>query len=439
MTILPFSQPLRSLDQRWNLSTPKARNIIDEFKRQMALGMLGDPSGSLAMIKTFVPKTEHFYPGTYIGLDLSGTNLRIVVLTINQNQKLIDTPSIQLYRIPSHLKKKSWGRESTSRDLFRFVASCLVRTLADKTLKDIRLRVGFTFAFPTHMIAVDQGILLRWTKEWDLPDLVGQDPVQGLTSSCHAIGLTGLKINALVNDTVGTLILGYFQDRRTLAGGILGTGTNLASWLDDMAINFECGNFDFGFLKNQILTSVDRELDSQSLDPGKQLFEKMVAGRYLGDLLRRLLIKFAPAESPYKQDSVTAFDLSQLVADKGDLLETQNFLERLGLQDNQLEVRELTVSLARIILKRSAQLIALAMVATVEYVDPSLKRSHILTVDGSLFEHAPGYPEIMRHVFQDFFGSRSNQVECCLVKDGSGIGAALAASAVEARTSGNTL
>ncbi len=95
--------------------------------------------------------------------------------------------------------------------------------------------------------------------------------------------------------------------------------------------------------------------------------------------------------------------------------------------------RQQAVSLARMILRRSAQLSALAMIATAEWVDPGLADPHLMTVDGSLFEHAPGYPEAMRRMFRSVLGSRADRIECRLVKDGSGIGAALASSAVEAR------
>ena len=245
-----------------------------------------------------------------------------------------------------------------------------------------------------------------------------------------------MKVNVLLNDTVGTLILGYFRDRRTLAGGILGTGTNLAAWLGPTAINFECGNFDFGPLRDRVLTPADRDLDSRSRNPGQQRLEKMVAGRYLGGLLRRLLAGAHPEGRFGERGSVDAEDLSHLAADTGSLPQTRRFLERMGVQENVPEQRQEAVSLARMILRRSAQLSALAMIATAEWVDPKLEDSHVMTVDGSLFEHAPGYPEAMDRMFRSVLGSRADRIECRLVKDGSGIGAALASAAVEARAAG---
>ena len=424
------SSPARS----WDLSPPAtARSIIDEFKRQMALGLSPDRSGSLAMIRTFIPQTARFHPGTYVGLDMSGTNFRVVALSINPDQSLAGSPRIRVFPIPSRLKRGEAGRMAHSRHLFRFLAGGIAQTLEEENIAASGLRVGFTFAFPTRMESADRGVLLKWTKEWDLPDLVGRDPVPELARACRQAGLQEVEVNVLLNDTVGTLILGYFRDRRTLAGGILGTGTNLAAWLGSTAINFECGNFDFGPLRDRILTPVDRELDSRSRNPGHQRFEKMVAGRYLGGLLRRLLAEIHPQGRFGERGAADAEDLSHLAADSGDLPETRRFLERSGVADNGLEQRRQAVSLARMILRRSAQLSALAMIATAEWADPELENSHVMTVDGSLFEHAPGYPEAMRRMFQSVLGSRAERIECRLVKDGSGIGAALASSAVEAR------
>ncbi|MCY3775467.1 MAG: hypothetical protein OXH11_05755 [Candidatus Aminicenantes bacterium] len=423
-----------SLPRNWDLSPlSTARSIIEEFKHQMEQGLSAGRSGSLAMIETFIPRTARFHPGTYVGLDMSGTNFRVAVLSVNPDQSLSGSPRIRIFPIPSRLKRGEAGREAHSRDLFRFLAGGIALTLEEERVAASGLRVGFTFAFPTRMESADRGVLLKWTKEWDLPDLVGRDPVPELARAFREAGLQGVKVNVLLNDTVGTLILGYFRDRRTLAGGILGTGTNLAAWLGSTAINFECGNFDLGPLRDRVLTPVDRDLDSRSRNPGQQRFEKMVAGRYLGGLLRRLLAEFHPQGRFGERGAVGAEDVSHLAADSGGLPETRRFLERSGVVDDGLKQRRQAASLARMILRRSAQLSALAMIATAEWADPKLEDDHVMTVDGSLFEHAPGYPEAMRRMFRNVLGSRAERLECRLVKDGSGIGAALASSAVEAR------
>ncbi|MFS7950386.1 putative hexokinase [Helianthus anomalus] len=57
-----------------------------------------------------------------------------------------------------------------------------------------------------------------------------------------------------------------------------------------MVINMEWGNFRSSHLP---LTEYDNTLDAESLNPGEQIFEKMISGMYLGELVRRVLCRMA--------------------------------------------------------------------------------------------------------------------------------------------------
>lgn len=41
------------------------------------------------------------------------------------------------------------------------------------------------------------------------------------------------------------------------------------------------------------ITDVDLELDAVSVNPGEQPFEKLISGMYLGEIVRRVLLKLA--------------------------------------------------------------------------------------------------------------------------------------------------
>ena len=424
---------IATLQAQWDLSHHElAQDFVQEFHAQMQRGLRDQSPSSLAMIETFMPKTAAFKPGTYLGLDLSGTNFRAVLLSIDRKQRVERGPSIAVFRIPTDLKQATEGRVANSEALFDFVASRIKVFLENEGVLHKNIRVGFTFAFPTRMTGVSSGLLIKWTKTWDVPDLVGADPVVVLESALERVGLGHLEVNALLNDTVGTLVLGYFEDRKTLAGGILGTGTNFAAWLGDMAFNFECGNFDFGSLKPRVQTVLDRELDSDSQNPGEQLLEKMVSGRYLGELMRRLMLPHFEALSLQVPDAIVSDDLSHLLADHDDFPATRALLDRLGIERADLEASQLARAIAAIVMTRSAQISSLVVAALLEYVDSALEREHVITIDGSLFEHAPGYPKTMKALLGKLLGKRAARVELKLVKDGSGIGAALSSAAVEA-------
>ena len=108
----------------------------------------------------------------------------------------------------------------TSRDLFLFLARQIEaflrihhndnfeahlrrRSLGGSTRQAFEL--GFTFSFPVRQLGINNGTLIRWTKGFDLPDAVGKDVCSLLQSAIDELDLP-VRVAALVNDTVGTLM-----------------------------------------------------------------------------------------------------------------------------------------------------------------------------------------------------------------------------------------
>ena len=57
-----------------------------------------------------------------------------------------------------------------------------------------------------------------------------------------------------------------------------------------MIVNTEWGAFGNQGELDFILTKWDREVDKLSINPGKQIFEKMISGMYMGEVVRQVLI-----------------------------------------------------------------------------------------------------------------------------------------------------
>ena len=110
---------------------------------------------------------------------------------------------------------------------------------------------------------------------------------------------------ALINDTTGTMIASAYTDTKMKIGCIFGTGCN-AAYMEEigcipklahmnlpadtpMAINCEWGAFDN---EHKVLprTDFDVIIDRDSPRPGQQAFEKMIAGLYLGEIFRLVLV-----------------------------------------------------------------------------------------------------------------------------------------------------
>ena len=88
-------------------------------------------------------------------------------------------------------------------------------------------------------------------------------------------------------------------------------------------------------------------------------------------------------------------------------------------------------SIAALICTRSARLVAATYIGIINHIDPELKHHHNIAIDGSLYEKMPGYgAEIQRTLTQDL-GEKSSLVTTSLIKDGSGIGAAIATAIAE--------
>ncbi|KAL8691624.1 MAG: hypothetical protein Q9224_004134 [Gallowayella concinna] len=170
------------------------------------------------------------------------------------------------------------------------------------------LSLGLTFSFPVYQHGINSGILLRWTKGFDIPSVIGQDVCELLQHQIDQRRLP-VKVTALVNDAAGTIMSRAYSlpigQTRTSIGTIFGTGTNgvyleklrnISKSLDgsfdlstgEMFVSIEWGSFDNGLsvLPN---TTYDVEVNRTSINPGNQMFEKRVSGMFLGELLRIVL------------------------------------------------------------------------------------------------------------------------------------------------------
>ncbi|KAG1346607.1 hexokinase-1 [Cocos nucifera] len=241
--------------------------------------------------------------GLFYALDLGGTNFRVLRVQLGGKEGHVVKQEFEEVSIPRNLMVGS------SSELFDFIAAELAKFVASEGeefhLPAGRQReLGFTFSFPVKQISISSGTLIKWTKGFAIDGTVGEDVVVELTRAVERQGLD-MRVSALVNDTIGTLAGGRYYDNDVVAAVILGTGTNAAyverahaipKWhgllpkSGEMVINMEWGNFRSSHLP---ITEFDQALDLESLNHGEQIFEKLISGMYLGELVRRVLLKMA--------------------------------------------------------------------------------------------------------------------------------------------------
>ena len=415
--------------------------LIALFQDEIRRGLSGDPR-SIAMHPSFVSRPTGCEEGRFLALDLGGTNVRATLVELRGQRTL---------RVLEHQSFRLASTTGTVHDLFDPVAEFVVDLLAD----DGSQNIGFIFAFPMDQTGVRSGRLTKWTKEFAFDCVEGEDVVALLEQAIGARtgNLGGFGISALANDTVGVLAAGAYLDPRCDMGLIVGTGANLAVAVpdkmigrrdlpgplgnpDEMIFNMECGNFDG---VDAIQTDADRRLDAESDTIGQRM-EKMIAGRYLGEVVRLRVCEIAARgegfddwltggrgfNAPY---TFTTEDLSDAIFDESeDLAATAIQLGRLGVSDatvgDRRLLREICVSVAR----RSARVVAASIAATATYIDPELEDEHTVAADGSVLRGMPGYQAELRRGLQDILGERADRVQVCYLRDGSGLGAAVVAA-----------
>ena len=250
--------------------------LISAFLSEMEKGLRGEKS-SLMMIPTYVKADGKIPEGSSAAvLDAGGTNFRGAVVSI--------PPAISEKRNQPMPGTKGEVDEETFYGAF---AEEVKRVLPMAKTK----KIGWCFSYPAEATPELDARLDHWAKNIKAPAIVGQYVGKELLKR-----LGGGEI-AIVNDTVATLLTAKATEGdRTYSsyiGFILGTGTNAAyveknaniaklSGLDgdgSMIINAESGAFD-----KISQSAFDKAMDAKTGNPGEHIFEKMIAGAYLGGI-----------------------------------------------------------------------------------------------------------------------------------------------------------
>ncbi|KAG5569664.1 hypothetical protein H5410_059430 [Solanum commersonii] len=454
---------LKDFEEKCATPVGKLTQVADAMTVEMHAGLASEGGSKLKMLISYVDNLPTGYEeGLFYALDLGGTNFRVMRVQLGGKEKRIVKHEVKEVSIPQNVMAGS-----SSEVLFDFIATALAEFVATE---------GDDFHLPP-------GTLIKWTKGFSIEDMVGQDVVGELAKAMERAGLD-VRVAALVNDTVGTLAGGRYNNPDVIAALILGTGTNAAyverahvipKWhgllpkSGEMVINMEWGNFRSSHLP---VTEYDQNLDVESLNPGEQIYEKMISGMYLGEILRRVLCRMAEEASlfgdyvpsklkipfilrPYLHSSIlTLFFSMQLVQlkviychtcrtpdmaalhhdESADLKVVGNKLKDiLEVPNSTLKMRKIVVELCDIITSRGARLSSAGIVGILKKLgkdtlkDGENQRS-VIAVDGSLFERYTKFRNCLEETMKELLGDAVDSIVIELSNDGSGVGAALLAA-----------
>ncbi|MCJ1280274.1 hexokinase A [Puttea exsequens] len=390
--------------------------------------------------------------GTFLALDMGGTNLRVCEIILLEEKGEFDIIQSK-YKMPEELKT------GNSDELWEYIADCIQQFIEyHHEVEDLeqldKIPLGFTFSFPATQQYIDNGVLQRWTKGFDISGVEGKD-VAPLFEAAIAKRKLPIRLSALINDTTGTLIASAYTDSTMKIGCIFGTGCN-AAYMENcgsvpkiasynlpadmpIAINCEYGAFDN---EHAVLprTPYDIAIDSDSPRPGQQAFEKMIAGLYLGELFRLVLLDLhdnrqcsflrgqdlSALRKAYTLDSsflsLVEEDPFENLTETGDL-----FRKHLGIVTNKPEL-ELIRRLAELIGTRAARLSACGVAAICK--KKGIETCHV-GADGSVFNKYPHFKArgamALREIL-DWKEGEKDPISILAAEDGSGVGAALIAA-----------
>ncbi len=392
---------IAAVERQFAITSAEAAAIAGRFRAAMAAGLAGEPS-TLKMLPSHLGLPAGDERGLFLALDFGGTNVRVQLVELcGHGRWLVRRQIAAPLRDPAGAYDYT-AAATSGEQLFAFLADQIAALAAD----GCDYLLGHTFSFPCRQEDAGHAVLISWTKEISTAGVEGHEVAGLLAAALARRGLARVRPVAVINDTVGTLLAAAYGDPHTDIAAICGTGHNTCYYdaARGTVINMESGNF-----AALPFTRWDDALDATSERPGAQRLEKMVAGRYLGELARLIAADLGePVGPPYSLASEAV--ASWLAGGDGPRRR-----------------------IAAFVAGRSARLAAATFRGVLAHIDPGLVRRHTIAIDGALYEKMPGYAGALAAALGDHLGEKAAQVTALLAKDGSGAGAAVAAALAATR------
>merc|ERR1719277_421753 len=385
--------------------------------------------------------------GKFLSLDLGGTNFRVIFMELtSQKEFMMDS---KIYAIPQAIMI------GPGVGLMDHIAECLANFVHDRKIQDEVLPLGFTFSFPLQQEGLAKGRLATWTKGFNCDGGEGEDVVALLQQALERRGDVKIEVCAILNDTTGCLMSCAWKDNRCRIGLILGTGTN-ACYLEDiknietinkdefagqehMIINTEWGAFgdneELDFLK----TKWDTNVDEMSVNPGKQTFEKMISGMYMGELIRQVLVDLMKDDLIFigvdrdrllERGSFFTRYASEIESDPvGDYTRTRLALQELDIDPDDVTTEDFSSLryICEVVSRRASFMASAGITALLKKMD---YKDVVIAIDGSLFRYHPHFKNVMQSRISQLMGI-DYKFDLMLSEDGSGRGAALVAATLK--------
>ncbi|KAI8370717.1 uncharacterized protein BYT42DRAFT_502687 [Radiomyces spectabilis] len=412
-------------------------------------------SSDLKMIPSFVAGyPTGFEKGTYLALEISGVDIYVCQVKLKGEGGKLAINQYQ-YKIPDNLTAGD-----DIRILIDYVADCII---------DFQRRVGIgqqevyamaiSLGFAIEQTRLDRGVIVALEHGFDFPNAIGCDIVDLFHQRFETKGLA-VKIVAIANDAVCTLLAHAYQHPSTRIGIVHSAGTNCAYYervanmsnflahhpdvspASDMIINTEWCNFGSRYLP---MTEFDHRVDNESNNRGIHYFEKISTGMYLGEIVRQVLVSLVDQQvlsfdidangdecllrTPYHFDTSYMY-VCEADNDMENLEDTQVVLEEMcKVGETSLADREIVKKVCEMVGHRAAILLGASIASIVKYmVDSGIG----FAITGDVYEDYPSFhPRVCETLKALIADDVAAKISVGIVKHSRIVGAAIVAMMAE--------
>ena len=208
---------------------------------------------------------------------------------------------------------------------------------------------------------------------------------------------------------------------------------------NEMVINTEWGAFGDNGEIDFLRTQWDKRVDDASINPGRQIFEKLISGMYMGETVRQILLDLIEKRLIFEGHNTERLGVAGNFETKyvstvesdpvGRFEKCQTVLKELDMVNVSHEDCSTLRYVCECVSRRAGFMVAAGCTALLKKMN---HKDVTIAVDGSVFRYHPHFANIMRSRIDQLMGT-DFKVDLMLSSDGSGRGAALVAAALSSK------
>ncbi len=432
-------------------------------------------ASSLSMLPSF----QHTLPtgdeqGSFLALDVGGSTFRVALVKLSGRPTCAQRSSMKIEKMKSYVIDEDVRRLS-GRTFFEWMALKIEELLSEQndSVGCPPLKMGLAWSFPIEQTSPGTGKLLQMGKGFAAGHGVEGEDLRTLVMEACAARRLNVELVAIVNDGAATLLSQAYRDPATRMSLILGTGMNAAVFLPVKALSAEkfgvrrdswhreakrvVVNTEISMFGKRVLpaTRWDDLLNDNHRLPDYQPLEYLITGRYLGEIVRLILVEAVSTtelfngEMPKHLDEPYALDTRILAIFESDDSPELTTARKAFLNAHPMKVipglQELQFmrDLGRLVSRRGAAYLATALHAlwavrtTAEGIETG-DASHVtIACDGSMIGKYPGFRARTQQYLDELCtlsGAKQGAVTLEMAPDSSIFGAAVAVSCTSVDT-----